>query len=200
MAGMPLPCMKILFETERLFLRELEQADFAALCRTLQDERAMYAYEHAFSDEETQAWFANQQRRYREEGFGLWGVVRKADGQFLGQCGLTLQPLGDGTRGIEVGYLFERTYWHNGYATEAAIACKEYAFCTLHADTVYSIIRENNLPSRRVAERNGMHVCGRLVKHYYGMEMPHLIYRAENPHGSARVQHGQATGQDPRQE
>ena len=63
---MPLPCMKILFETERLFLRELEQADFAALCRTLQDERAMYAYEHAFSDEEVEAWLANQQRRYRE--------------------------------------------------------------------------------------------------------------------------------------
>ena len=41
----------------------------------------------------------------------------------------------------------------------------------------------NNLPSRRVAERNGMRVCGSLVKHYYGMEMPHLIYRAENPHG-----------------
>ena len=175
--------MKIVLETERLILRELEQADLPALCRTLQDKQAMYAYEHAFSDEEAQAWLANQRRRYREDGFGLWGAALKADGRLIGQCGLTLQPLGDGTQEVEIGYLFERAYWHQGYATEAAVACKEYAFSVLGKERVCSIIRENNLPSRRVAERNGMRICGRLVKHYYGMEMPHLIYRAENPHG-----------------
>ena len=180
--------MNIVLQTERLILRELEEADLPSLCHTLQDKEAMYAYEHAFSGEEARAWLLNQLRRYREDGFGLWGVIRKEDGQFLGQCGLTWQPLGNGARGIEVGYLFERTYWHNGYATEAAVACKEYAFCTLHADAVYSIIRENNLPSRRVAERNGMRVCGGLVKNYYGMEMPHLIYRAQNPNGTAKRQ------------
>ena len=173
--------MQHILETPRLFLRELTPADLPALCQTLQDERAMYAYEHAFSDEEAQAWLTNQLRRYREDGFGLWGVIRKADGQFLGQCGLTWQPLPDGTRGIEVGYLFARTYWHNGYATEAAAACKDYAFRTLHAEKVYSIIRENNAPSRRVAERNGMHVCGRLIKHYHGIKMPHLVYCTHAP-------------------
>ena len=38
------------------------------------------------------------------------------------------------------------------------------------------IIRDNNLPSRRVAERNGMAVRGSLVKHYHGLDMPHLVY------------------------
>ena len=41
---------------------------------------------------------------------------------------------------------------------------------------VYSIIRDGNLPSQRVAERNGMRVVGRLVKHNYGMEMPHDVW------------------------
>lgn len=45
--------MKIIMETERLYLREMNQADFDSLCRTLQDEKAMYAYEGAFSEKET---------------------------------------------------------------------------------------------------------------------------------------------------
>ncbi len=177
--------MNIVLQTKRLILRELEEADLPSLCRTLQDEEAMYAYEHAFSNKEARAWLLNQLRRYREDGFGLWGVLRKKDGRFIGQCGLTWQPLGNGARGIEVGYLFERTYWHNGYATEAAAACMAYAFAH-GAEKVYSVIRENNAASRRVAERNGMRVCGGLVKKYYDMEMPHLIYCAEKPRAETR--------------
>ena len=58
----------------------------------------------------------------------------------------------------------------------AARACRDWAFGNLGVNEVYSIIRENNLPSRRVAERNGMTPRGMLVKHYYGMDMPHILY------------------------
>lgn len=168
----------MILETERLYLRKLTLADRAALCETLQDKEAMYAYEHAFSDEEADAWLARQIARYQEDGFGLWAVIRKEDGAFLGQCGITMQDI-YGDRVPEIGYLLARRYWHKGYATEAARACKQYAFETLGLPAVYSIIRENNLPSRRVAERNGMRVVGTLVKHYYGFAMPHLVYRVE---------------------
>ena len=163
--------------TPRLVLRELTRKDASALARTLQDGEAMYAYEHAFSDEEVRQWLQNQLRRYREDGFGLWGVLLRGCGTFIGQCGLTVQPWGE-RRVIEVGYLFERAFWHRGYATEAAVACKEYAFSVLGAEEVYSIIRDTNTASQKVAERNGMQVCGRLVKHYCGKDMPHLVYRA----------------------
>ena len=93
----------------------------------------------------------------------------------IGQCGLTMQDC-DGKQVLEVGYLFQRAYWHQGYATEAATACKEYAFSQLGAERVYSIIRDNNEPSMRVARRNGMTPCGSFVKHYYGMDMPHLVF------------------------
>ena len=168
----------MILETERLYLRKLTPADRAALCETLQDKEAMYTYEHAFSDEEADAWLARQTARYREDGFGLWAVIRKEDGALLGQCGTTMQDI-HGDRVPEIGYLLARRYWHMGYATEAARACKQYAFETLGLPAVYSIIRENNLPSRRVAERNGMRVVGTLVKHYYGFAMPHLVYRVE---------------------
>ena len=167
---------RVILETARLRLQEMEDGDFPALCRMLRDPAVMYAYEHAFSDQEAWDWLHNQQTRYRRDGFGLWAVVEKATGEMVGQCGITWQPLGDGRQMPEVGYLLERAVWHRGYAAEAARACRDYAFDTLGFEEVCSIIRDNNLPSQAVARRNGMSVRGRLVKHYYGMDMPHLIF------------------------
>ena len=164
----------------RLHLRPMEQSDFDALCAILQDPQVMYAYEHAFSDTEVQDWLDRQRMRYEKDGFGLWAAVRPDTGELIGQCGLTMQPtpLGDV---MEVGYLFRRDCWHQGYATECARACMNYGFWALDADAVYSIIRDNNAPSRAVAERNGMQVVGQFTKHYYGVDMPHLIYCARRP-------------------
>ena len=167
---------KLILQTERLLLREMEDEDFSALCRMLRDPEVMYAYEHAFSEEEAWDWLRRQQERYRRDGFGLWGMAEKTTGEMVGQCGLTWQPLGDGTQMPEVGYLLEKSAWHKGYAAEAARACRDYAFDTLGFDEVCSIIRDNNLPSQAVARRNGMTAKGRLVKHYYWMEMPHIIF------------------------
>lgn len=165
----------MVLETERLRLRALTLDDRADLCEILQDADAMYAYEHAFSDAEVDQWLDNQLRRYGEDGFGLWAVVRRSDGAFVGQVGLTMQDVG-GERVPEVGYLLKRKYWHMGYAAEAAAGCRDYAFDVLGLDVVYSIIRDSNAASRAVAERNGMVAVGLLVKHYYNMEMPHIIY------------------------
>ena len=111
--------MKEILRTERLTLREMCEDDLGALTAILGDAETMYAYEHAFCAAEIRAWLDNQYRRYREDGFGLWAVVLKATGSVIGQCGLTVQNCG-GKEVIEVGYLFERAFWHNGYATEAA--------------------------------------------------------------------------------
>lgn len=167
--------MNWILETERLRLREIEEEDYDALCFMLRDAEVMYAYEHAFSEEEAWDWLRRQRERYRRDGFGLWAVIRKADGVLIGQCGLTMQPW-QGRMVPEVGYLFCKDVWHQGYATEAARAARDYAFSALGLEEVWSIIRVNNLPSRRVAERNGMQVRGQIVKHYYGMEMPHVGY------------------------
>lgn len=145
----------------------------------LADEEAMYAYEGAFSDKEVREWFDRQFARYDKYGFGLWAVILKETNEFIGQCGLTMQPWKD-SEVLEIGYLFERKYWHNGYATEAAIACKRYAFETLGASEVCSIIRDTNTASQNVAKRNGMTVKDTWVKHYRGVDMPHLRYVIKN--------------------
>lgn len=170
--------MKKILETPRLILREMTREDYDDLCEILQDEKAMYAYEHAFSDAEAQEWLDRQISRYENDGFGLWAVTDKENGEFLGQCGITWQDV-DGEQVPEIGYLFKRKYWHNGYAAEAAQGCKRYAFDTLGFDKVYSIIRDNNYASQNVAKRNGMAAVKTFVKHYYGIDMPHLVFCAE---------------------
>lgn len=165
----------MILETDRLFLREMKQSDYDALCKILQDEETMYAYEGAFSDEEAQEWLNRQLSRYQKWGFGLWAVILKENEEMIGQCGLTMQPW-KGEEVLEIGYLFRRQYWHQGYATEAARACKHYAFEKLHKDEVYSIIRDTNTVSQNVALRNGMSVADHWIKHYRGVDMPHDLY------------------------
>ncbi len=167
--------MPMILETERLYLREMGQDDFSSLCKILQDEDVMYAYEHAFSDGEVQAWLDKQISRYKEYGFGLWAVILKDTNEMIGQCGLTMQDF-NGKQVLEVGYLFQKSFWHKGYANEAAIACKEYAFDKLNADEVFSIIRDTNIASQNVARRNGMEIVDKFVKHYYGIDMPHYLF------------------------
>lgn len=167
-----------MIETERLYLRELQQADSDSLRKILQDEQTMYAYEGAFDDKEVQSWLDKQIENYRRDGFGLWAVILKETDEMIGQCGLTWQDFA-GQKVLEIGYLFQRAFWHNGYAIEAAKACKTYAFENLQAEEVFSIIRDTNTASQKVAERNGMTRSGEFVKHYRGVAMPHYVYSVQ---------------------
>lgn len=62
---------------------------------------------------------------------------------------------------------------------EAAKSTKEYAFSTLGAKEVCSIIRDTNTPSMRVAIRNGMLPRDTSIKHYRDLDMLHIRFVAE---------------------
>ncbi|MDL2287859.1 GNAT family N-acetyltransferase [Oscillospiraceae bacterium OttesenSCG-928-F05] len=164
-----------ILETERLFLREMGAEDRGSLAKMMQDPQVMYAYEGAFSDAEVDGWLERQCLRYEKDGFGLWAVCLKETEEMIGQCGVTLQDWEE-RRVHEIGYLFQRAYWRKGFAAEAAKGCKGYAFDTMKLDAVYSIIRDTNLPSMNVAIRNGMLLRGRMIKHFRGVLMPHLVF------------------------
>lgn len=114
----------------------------------------------------------------RSDGFGPVGGGAKGYRRVCGPGRLSWQETGRGQE-IEIGYLFKRSAWHNGYATEAARGCKRYAFEQLGASRVVSIIRETNHASQQVARRLGMKPIGKMVKHYYHMDMPHLVFALE---------------------
>ena len=159
---------KFLIETERLLIREMQQSDFDALCSILCDEEVMRpAYESAFSPDEAQNWLNRHLKRYEDYGFGLWAVVLKENNEMIGQCGLTLQQWKEKEL-LEIGYLFQKAYWHRGYA-----------FTVLDADSVCSMIRDTNIASQNVAVRNGMKIIDKAAKNFRNTEMNFFLYSAE---------------------
>lgn len=150
-------------------------ADRDALAAILSDPEAMVAYEGAFAGAEVDAWLDRQRRRYADDGFGLWAVTLREGGEMIGQCGPTWQVI-DGEPMIEIGYLFARRWWHKGYAVEAARACRDWAFAHQSVDVVCSKVRDTNLPSMNVAIRNGMTARRRVITHYRGVDMPHIVF------------------------
>jgi len=154
--------MTVVTETERLKLRHLCSDDVNAMHAYLGDAETMKYYPAPYSHEFVRQAIEKNLERYEKYGYGLFGVVLKESGDLIGDCGLVWQDLPDGTE-LEVGYHFHRAYWGHGYATEAARACIDYAFGNAGVDHVISLIRPENVPSRRVAERNGLRIVRQIV-------------------------------------
>jgi RimJ/RimL family protein N-acetyltransferase len=144
-------------ETQRLYFRQMTPQDHEALHRLFSDPVAMAHYPEPFTPEMTAGWIEWNMRNYRERGFGLWALIHKARQDVIGDCGLTLQKI-DGAEELEIGYHLLPAYWRQGFATEAAVACRDYAFDSLGRDRVVAWMRVGNVASRRVAERVGMHL------------------------------------------
>ncbi len=163
-------------ETKRLAIRKLTHNDLEALFAIMSKPEVMYAWEHGFSEEDVRTWIDRQLVRYTNDGIGYFAVVLKESGQLIGQAGL-METTMNGKGVVELGYIFDDSYWHNGYATEVAESLIAYAFEKLELPAVYCSIRPENKASIRVAERLGMKPCGSHIVVYRGKEMPHNIYR-----------------------
>jgi ribosomal-protein-alanine N-acetyltransferase len=160
-----------ILETDRLLLRELVPEDVDALAAVLSDPETMRYYPAPLDRAGVAEWIERNRRRYADAGYGLWAMVLKASGEVVGDCGLTRQTV-DGTDEIEIGYHVRRDLWGRGYASEAARACHGYGFGRLDADRLISLIRPENLPSRRVAEKTGLS----LWKEVMWRNLPHCVY------------------------
>ena len=158
-------------ETARLRLRRFRRGDVDAVFAIIGDEVAMRYYPKKFEFHDAAEWIERNLRRYEEHGNGLYAVTLRGCEEVIGDCGLIAQVV-EGEAQVEVGYHFRRDQWGNGYATEAAKACTALAFREFRESKVISLIRPENVRSRRVAERNGMKVQ-RLVMH---AKLPHLVY------------------------
>lgn len=164
-------------ETARLRLRPLVIADAVALNRIQSDPEHMRFYPHPFDLRESRDWIEGMQARYERDGFALLAVEDRTTGEFLGNVGPVVQTV-DGVNEVELGWSITRARARQGIATEAAIACREWAFASLAVDHVISLISPENLPSRGVAENLGMAVWKQVM---WGRQMPkiHLVYRSD---------------------
>jgi len=164
--------------TERLRLRTFARdlSDVDALNEIQADPIHMRYYPRPFSRDETTTWIRRQLALADERGFSLWAVEDRATGEFLGNVGPTVQ-LVDGVEEVELGWSISPRRARQGIATEAARACRDHCFGPLGLDHVISLVRPENVPSRRVAERIGMTVWKETL---HGAERwRHRVYRAD---------------------
>jgi RimJ/RimL family protein N-acetyltransferase len=146
--------MKII-ETERLYLRELLIDDKKELIKVLSDSESMKFYPHPFSEEDVENWIQWNIKNYKKYKHGLWAVILKEGESFIGDCGITMQNI-ENEIVPEIGFHIIKEYCNKGFATEAALACKEYAFKVLNYPKVFSYTTLPNIPSQKVAKKIGM--------------------------------------------
>lgn len=165
-----------IIETKRLVLRRMTPEDAGALLAVLGDAVSMKYYPAAFTREDVDCWIERWMKSYAENGYGLYAMTLKATGEVIGDSGFARQDV-EGFEEIEIGYHVLRAMQGQGYATEAARACVRYGFAKLGAKKLISLIRPENVPSRRVAEKAGMKVEKETVR----KGMKHLVYSITRP-------------------
>ena len=163
-----------ILQTVRISLREFVTEDADALARVISDGETMRFYPAPYDRAGVASWIARNQERYRDDGVGLWAMEFKETREMIGDCGI-LRQLVEGEYFYEIGYHLRRDFWGRGLATEAAVACRDWAFTHFETERVISLIRPENLQSRRVAERNGMGIW----KEVEWRGLPHLVYSIE---------------------
>lgn len=143
--------------TGRLTFREMTSDDLDSVAGLLGDPEVMSFYPRPKTRAEALAWITWNRGLYRDHGFGLWTLELRVAGQFVGDCGLTLQDVAGRTE-VEIGYHVVPALQGRGYATEAALAARDFAREVLGLDRIVAIIDPRNAASRRVAEKIGLAV------------------------------------------
>lgn len=163
--------MKIVTETERLILREISMDDFPDLYAIYSDAVTMKYYPEPYSEDKVRALIRKCREQYAEHGHCLWAVMLKSEGKLIGDCGIIRQIV-KGNPENEIGYHLHRDYLHRGFATEAALACKQIGFEQFKYRRLISLVRPENVESARVAERIGFRKLDEVYIFGYG----HIVY------------------------
>ena len=171
----------LVLETARLRLRPFARdfSDLDELNAIQSDPEHMRFYPHPFSMEETRAWIQRCLDHGDRFGYSLLAVQDRATGQFLGNVGLHHQSV-DQVDELEIGWSVTPSRAREGIATEAAAACRDWAFARVEVDHLVALVRPENAASCGVAERIGMTVWKETL-HNAALQWRHLVYRVDRP-------------------
>lgn len=145
--------------SERLVFRRLKPSDFEDWLPFYHNPKSTQFWEGLPSDPivACRTQFDRVFERYENNLGGMNALISKASGELIGICGLLVQTVDD-IQELEIGYSVLPKFWLQGYAFEAAQKCKEFAFENDFSDSLISIIHVDNIPSQKVAQKNGMHL------------------------------------------
>ncbi len=146
-------------QTDRLRFRRVSPSDYKDWLPFHKEPMSSRYWEGLSTNAETacQQQFDRIFERYSTGTGGMNALICKETGTFIGLCGLLVQHV-NGRQELEIGYSILPRFWGMGYASEAAQKCKEVAFNKKWACRLISIIQINNVPSQKVALKNGMKI------------------------------------------
>ena len=168
----------MLFETERLYMRRITQDDFSSWKEILSDPETMKHYPKPYDDQGVQRWIDWTLSNYEKYGFGLRALVLKETGEFIGDCGITMQNI-NGNLLPEIGYHLNKKYHRQGFASEAAKKCRDFAFETLGFPAVYSYMSDLNQASYGVAQKIGMQLTEKYADDTHELTRVYRITKEE---------------------
>jgi RimJ/RimL family protein N-acetyltransferase len=168
--------MTTTLETERLLLRPIDESALDGFAPFMADpEVVRFIGGQTFERDEVEFRLGVMRKRFERDGFGQFLVVRRDDGEVLGRCGflvwnvpewtITTRADAVGDYEIELGWMLGRQFWGHGYATEAALALRDYAFGDLGLERLISLIAVENVASAAVAGRLAMGIEGQTSLH-----------------------------------
>lgn len=169
---------KIIFETSRLILREYTLDDFDELYKMLSDPITMKHYLKPYDEEGTRRWISWSLDNYKKYGFGLWAIELKETGQFIGDCGITIQNI-DGELLPEIGYHIYKDYQGKGFGKEAGLKVRDWVFNKTKYDEVYSYMTSSNVASYSLAKSLGMEKIKEYKDDHEGILFVYCIQRSK---------------------
>lgn len=150
-------------KTERLILRPWEEKDLKPFAELNADPRVREFFPRLLNVHESDASVKLMEEHIEKYGWGLWAAALIDTGEFIGFIGLEHIYFAANfihEPAVEIGWRLAFEHWGKGYATEGALAALRYGFETLGLKEIFSYTAVQNIRSRHVMEKIGMHHDG----------------------------------------
>ena len=146
-------------ESQRLIFRKVKLSDYDEWLEFHKNPLSSQYWIADFEspEKECEKWYERQFFRYQNDLGGMNALIEKKSQRLIGHCGLLVQEV-DHITELEVGYSILPEFWKRGFATESARKCMDFAFQNDLSDSIISIISITNIPSEKVALKNGMRI------------------------------------------
>jgi ribosomal-protein-alanine N-acetyltransferase len=173
--------MNLALETDRLILRPFEQADRNAMF-VMDSNPKVHRFlgnEPLTAIEQVDSYIKAIQQQYEDNGIGRFVVQLKETQEVIGWAGLKFitEPENNHVNYYDIGYRLAEAYWGKGYATEAAIAWRNYAFNVMKVPAIFAVAHQENTGSNAVLRKIGMIN----TQEFMHQDVPCFWYELKNP-------------------
>ncbi len=148
---------KYIFVSERLGFRNWKNEDLSAFAEMNSDVDVMEHFPKPLTKQETAELIKRFQKHHKKHGYTYFATEMKETGELIGFIGLSYQVYeAEFNPATDIGWRLKKAVWGNGYATEGAKRCLEFAFTDLKLKSVIAVCTENNTASENVMQKIGM--------------------------------------------